>query len=194
MEDTTNVNVPTMGFKTGKLFKMVKRASMIAGFIILLMTLGGSGENQVWGMVIGYSFLLAATILFVSNVTSKIIRSTNSKAKSLISIMTTIGPFIVFLILLTCIIILIGSFFKQIAADSVTPSFHTLNTLSILVSLMITYLFNKNTSTEEFIKTQEVNKISGMVMYLLELLGFIIVISMFIILKFYVTDGYRNIR
>ena len=68
MEDTTNVNVPTMGFKTGKLFKMVKRASMIAGFIILLMTLGGSGENQVWGMVIGYSFLLAATILFVSNV------------------------------------------------------------------------------------------------------------------------------
>ena len=194
MEDTNNVNVPTMGFKTGKLFKMVKRASMIAGFIILLMTLGGSGENQVWGMVIGYSFLVAATILFISNVVSKIIKSTNSKAKSFISLMVSIGPFIVFLILLACIIILIGSYFRQIAADDVTPSFYTLSTLSILVCLMITYLFNKNTSTEEFMKTQEVNKISGMVMYLLELLGFMIVISMFIILKFFVTDGYRNIR
>ena len=194
MEDTNNVNVPTMGFKTGKLFKMVKRASMIAGFIILLMTLGGSGENQVWGMVIGYSFLLAATILFISNVVSKIIKSTNSKAKSFISLMVSIGPFIVFLILLACIIILIGSYFREIAADDVTPSFYTLSTLSILVCLMITYLFNKNTSTEEFMKTQEVNKISGMVMYLLELLGFMIVISMFIILKFFVTDGYRNIR
>ena len=175
-----------------KLFKMVKNGVFLAGFLILFLTLGGSGPNQTGGMIIGYSFLLTGAILFTSNIVSKLVKSKNSESKNVLSLFVTLGPFFVFTILIGCVVALLSSYFQRIANNELTPSFGKLTTLSLLNTLILTYLFNRNTSTEEFKKTQEINKVSGMIMYLLEILGFVIVISMFIVLKFYVTDGFGN--
>uniref|UniRef100_A0A6C0FCL3 Uncharacterized protein n=1 Tax=viral metagenome TaxID=1070528 RepID=A0A6C0FCL3_9ZZZZ len=192
-ENTVDNN--TMGgpsLQPQKLFTMVKNGVFLAGFLILFLTLGGGGENQTWGMIIGYSFVLTGAILFTSNIVSKLVRSKNSESKSILSLFVTLGPFFVFTVLVACIVALLASYFQRIAKKQLTPAFEQLTTLSLLNTLLLTYLFNRNTSTEEFKKTQEVNKVSGMIMYLVEILGFIIVISMFIVLKFYVTDGFSN--
>ena len=192
-ENTVDNN--TMGgpsLQPQKLFQMVKNGVFLAGFLILFLTLGGGGENQTWGMIIGYSFLLTGAILFTSNIVSKLVKSKNTESKSILSLFVTLGPFFVFTVLLGCIVALLASYFQRIAKKQLTPAFEQLTTLSLLNTLILTYLFNRNTSTEEFKKTQEVNKVSGMIMYLMEILGFIIVISMFIVLKFYVTDGFGN--
>jgi hypothetical protein len=175
-----------------KLFNMVKNGVLMAGFVILFMTLGGGGPNQTLGMIFGYSFLLTGSILFASNIVSKLVKSKNTESKSILSLFVTLGPFFVFTILLACIVALISSYFERISKNQLTPAFEKLTTLSLLNTLILTYLFNRNTSSDEFIKTQEINKVSGMIMYLMEILGFVIVISMFVVLKFYVTDGFIN--
>jgi len=192
MSDNSDSIVP--GSQSYRLFKMARRATMFAGCIILFMTLGGRGKNKVFGTIIGYGFLLVGTILFMANIAQKILKSGNATAKSAMSLLITLGPFIVFIILLACIIALFASYIDRIASQNVPGSFYKLTNISLGLTLLLTYLFHKNTNSDEFKTTRKVNGVSGMTMYLVELLGFVVTLSMFIILHYFVTDGYANLE
>ena len=49
-------------------------------------------------------------------------------------------------------------------------------------------------NSKEFEAKQVVNKVSGMIMYFMEIIVLVIQISMFIILRFFVTDGFRTYK
>ena len=105
----------------GKIFKKVTVASLIAGFIILFLTLGTGGETGTMGKIVGFSFVLVGVIMFMSNTLSKIVRSKNEEAKSILSIVTTLGPFIPAIGSLAWAITLFVQYFDYIAKDQLTP-------------------------------------------------------------------------
>ena len=73
MSDTTeeisssNMDLSSSPLKPGKIFRKVTMASMIAGFIILFLTLGSGGEMGTTGKIVGFSFVLVGLIMFLSN-------------------------------------------------------------------------------------------------------------------------------
>jgi hypothetical protein len=178
----------------GKIFKKVTVASLIAGFIILFLTLGTGGETGTMGKIVGFSFVLVGVIMFLSNTLSKIVRSKNEEAKSILSIVTTLGPFIPAIGSLAWAITLFVQYFDYIAKDQLTPSFNMFTTFLVLSNLFLIRMLYNSMNSKEFEKNQSVNKVSGMLMYFMELISFVILISMFIILRFFVTDGFKTYR
>jgi hypothetical protein len=133
-------------------------------------------------------------IMFMSNTLSKIVRSKNEEAKSILSIVTTLGPFIPAIGSLAWAITLFVQYFDYIAKDQLTPSFNMFTTFLVLSNLFLIRMLYNSMNSKEFEKNQSVNKVSGMLMYFMELISFVILISMFIILRFFVTDGFKTYR
>ena len=200
MSDTTeeisssNMDVSSSPLKPGKIFRKVTMASMIAGFIILFLTLGTGGEMGTTGKIVGFSFVLVGLIMFLSNTLSKIIRSGSKESKSVFSIAMTLGPFLPAMGLLAWAISMFSQYYDYIAKDQLTPSFNMFTTFLILISMFLVRMMYNNMNSKEFETTQMVNKVSGMIMYFMEVIMLVILISMFIILRFFVTDGFQSIK
>lgn len=191
---SSNETLSSSPLKPGKIFRKVTTSSLIAGFIILFLTLGIGGETGTMGKIVGFSFVLVGLIMFLSNTLSKIVRSPNKESKSLLSIVTTLGPFIPAIGLLAWAITLFSQYFDYIAKDQLTPSFSMFSTFLVLSNLFLIRMMYNNMNSKEFEKSQSVNKVSGMLMYLMEIITFVILISMFIIVRFFVTDGFKNYK
>ena len=185
----TGVSSP---LKPGKIFRKVTSASLIAGFIILFLTLAMSGEVGTTGKIVGFSFVLVGLIMFLSNTLSKIVRSGNKESKSVFSLVITLGPFLPAMGLLTWAIIMFSQYYDYIAKDQLTPSFNMFTTFLVLINLFLVRSMYNNMNSKEFEATQVVNQVSGMIMYFMEIIILVIMISMFIILRFFVTDGFKT--
>jgi len=185
----TGVSSP---LKPGKIFRKVTSASLIAGFIILFLTLAMSGEVGTTGKIVGFSFVLVGLIMFLSNTLSKIVRSGNKESKSVFSLVITLGPFLPAMGLLAWAIIMFSQYYDYIAKDQLTPSFNMFTTFLVLINLFLVRSMYNNMNSKEFEATQVVNQVSGMIMYFMEIIILVIMISMFIILRFFVTDGFKT--
>ena len=191
---SSDVGLSTSSLKPGKIFSKVTIASLIAGFILLFVSLGMSGENGTMGKIVGFSFVLVGLIMFLSNTLSKIVRSGNDDSKSVYSIAITLGPFLPAIGLIAWVVTMFSQHFDYIAKDQLTPSFNMFTTFLILINLFLVRMIYNNITSKEFETTQVVNKVSGMLMYFMEIIAFVIQISMFIILRFFVTDGFKNYK
>jgi len=180
--------------KPGKIFKKVTLASFVAGFIILFVSLGMIGEMGIMGKIVGFGFIIVGLIMFLSNTLSKIVRSGNSESKSIYSIAITLGPFLPALGLLAWAITIFSEYFEPIAKDQLTPSFNMFTTFLVLINLFLIRMMYNNMNSKEFETTQTVNKVSGMIMYFMEIIMLMILISMFIIVRFFTTDGFQTYR
>lgn len=184
--------LPINPLKPGKIFRKATTATLLAGFIILFLTIGLGGNSSVTGRIIGYSFLIVGLILFLSNTLQKIVNSKNTESKSIIAIVTTLGPFLPAIGLLAWAIIIYSEHFDVIAKNNLTPSFNMLGTFLVIINLILTYMFYKNMNSKEFIETQQINRVSGMIIYFVEVIFLVIMISMYIIVRYFVTDGFQN--
>lgn len=184
----------TSPLKPGKIFRKVTSSSLIAGFIILFVSLGMSGEMGTTGKIIGFGFVIVGLLMFLSNTLSQIIRSGNQESKSLSSIVMTLGPFLPALGLLSWAIAMFSQYFDYIAKDQLTPSFNMFTTFLVLTNLFLVRMMYNNMNSKEFETNRVVNKVSAMIMYFMEIIILVIQISMFIILRFFVTDGFKTYR
>ena len=103
---SSEIDDTTSPLKPGKIFRKVTSASLIAGFILLFVSLGMSGEVGTMGKIVGFSFVLVGLIMFLSNTLSKIVRSESKDSKSVFSIVITLGPFIPAIALISWAIIM----------------------------------------------------------------------------------------
>ena len=190
----SDIDLSSPPLKSGKIFSKVTSASLFAGFIILFLSLGMIGETGTTGKIVGFSFVLLGLIMFLSNTLSKIIRSGSKESKSVFSIAMTLGPFLPAMGLLAWAISMFAQYFDYIAKDQLTPSFKMFTTFLILINMFLVRMMYNNMNSKEFETTQVVNKVSGMIMYFMEVIILVIMISMFIILRFFTTDGFESIK
>lgn len=176
-----------------KLFEYVTNAVLVAGFIILLLCIGGRGRNPTVGIITGHGFILVGAVLFVSAVLTKMVQSKKKTAKTLLAGITAIGPFLVFIALIATNMILISGYFSSIARNTVADSYYNMLNLSIMNSLFITYFFYRQIGDDKYKKTGIIDQVTGAGLYLLEIFGFVVTISMYIVLAYFRTDGFCNI-
>ena len=194
--DSSSVDISTKektSMRVNKAFRMLTSGILVSGFIILLLCVGGGGYSKTLGSIIGYGFVLTGVFLFVGRVMTKLVSIPNSDAKSVLNGLLTIGPFIVFMTLLICLIIMISYYFEEISENKISKGYTNLNNLSILNSVIVTYLFYSTIGDEKFQNTGKINQVSAMGMYFLEVFGFTVAISMYIVLEYFRTDGFTNL-
>ena len=174
----------------GKIFKTATNSLMFTGFLILVACVGTLTKNSTIGILTGYSFIIVGTIMFISIIVQKVSGTTTStEAKSVLSSITTIGPMLMFTMILSFVTYLIGKHFEPITEGHVSTSFSGMLNLLNIIIMVILYLFYKMTTTDKYKETGEIDKVMGMGTYFLNLIGVVILKTIYIILTFYTTDG-----
>ena len=190
--DATASALSNTPLKPGHIFNKVTSATLIAGFVILFLTIGSGGNNATMGRIIGLGFVLVGLILFMAYTIQKLVRTKNNESKNITSLITTLGPFLPCMGLLIWAIVIYSDNFDYIAKGKLTPSFTMFETFLVIINLILVYMFYKNIHSKEFQDTQRINKVSGMLIYAVEIIYLVIVISMYIIIRFFSTDGFTN--
>jgi hypothetical protein len=168
-------------------YSNVYNSLIVTGIIIVLCTLGSNSSSGLTGTITGYSFIITGSLLLMGFLLNNMNSSSNSS--TLISKLVTVGPFIVLIGILIYMIYLLSYYFTQITNGNVANSFNTFMNIFIALFGLQMYIFYTGMKNKNFKETGTLTKVTGLILYLLELINIIVVITLGIILKYFSTDG-----
>jgi preprotein translocase subunit Sss1 len=112
-----------------------------------------------------------------------------SMFKSFLSVLLTAGPFIFMLGIIGFVIYLLVTYMDEIISGHVSSTYGSISNSLIVIFLAQIYVLYTAITSESFITTKKVNKLSSMVLYLLNIIGVVCTIILITVLKYYTTDG-----
>jgi hypothetical protein len=166
-----------------KWYSIVYNSLLIAGIIIIFCTVGSNKPSSLTGTITGYSFFITGLFLL----TGYLMKNLNSQ--SFISSLNTVSPFLILIGILIYVIYLLSYYFSEITKGNVSNGYYTFMNIFIVLLIVEMFVFYNGTQDINFKNTGTINKVTCMMLYLLELISIIAVISLGIILKYYTTDG-----
>jgi lysylphosphatidylglycerol synthetase-like protein (DUF2156 family) len=105
------------------------------------------------------------------------------------TVLMTSGPFILMCGIIGFILYLIIKYKDQINENHISQSYHTFSNITIILLLLQIYMVYTNISTKEFETSGKISKVTSSIIYLLGVLTGLCSMIMYIILKFFKTDG-----
>jgi len=145
--------------------------------------MGSSSASSLTGTITGYSFIITGTLLLMGYLMN------NMKGLSIISQLITVGPFVVLIGILVYMIYLLSFYFNQITNGNVSNGYYSFMNIFVVLLMVQMFIFYNGTRDKSFIETGAIGKVTGLVLYFLEIINIIVVITLGIILKYFSTDG-----
>jgi len=173
-----------------KWYSIIYNSLLIVGVIIILCTVTSNSASSLTGTIIGFSFIVTGTLLMIGYLMNNLnSQATASSTSSLISALITVGPFVLLLGILIYMIYLLSYYFKQITDGHVAGGYYTFMNIFIVLLMVEFYIFYNGMQDKTFKTSGTVGKVTGMILYLMELISIVTVITLGIILKYFSTDG-----
>jgi len=145
--------------------------------------MGSSSASSLTGTITGYSFIVTGSLLLMGYLMN------NMKGLSIISQLITVGPFVVLIGILVYMIYLLSFYFNQITNGNVSNGYYSFMNIFVVLLMVQMFIFYNGTRDKSFIETGAIGKVTGLVLYFLEIINIIVVITLGIILKYFSTDG-----
>jgi len=171
-----------------KWYTIIYNSLLVVGVIIIFCTMGSNSASNLTGTIIGYSFIVTGTLLLIGYLLNNM-NATSGSNFSLISSLVTIGPFVLLIGILIYMIYLLSYYFSQITAGHISSGYYTFMNIFIILLMVEFYVFYNGTQDKVFKTTGTIGKITGMILYLLELVSIVTAITLGIVLKYFSTDG-----
>ena len=171
-----------------KWYTIIYNSLLLVGVIIIFCTMGSNSASNLTGTIIGYSFIVTGTLLLIGYLLNNM-NATSGSNFSLISSLVTIGPFVLLIGILIYMIYLLSYYFSQITAGHISSGYYTFMNIFIILLMVEFYVFYNGTQDKVFKTTGTIGKITGMILYLLELVSIVTAITLGIVLKYFSTDG-----
>jgi len=169
-------------------YTIIYNSLLVVGVIIIFCTMGSNSASNLTGTIIGYSFIVTGTLLLIGYLLNNM-NTINGSSFSLISSLITVGPFVLLIGILIYMIYLLSYYFSQITAGHISSGYYTFMNIFIVLLMIEFYVFYNGTQDKVFKTTGTVGKITGMILYLLELVSIVTAITLGIVLKYFSTDG-----
>jgi hypothetical protein len=161
----------------------ISYALLAAGFIIVIVTTGITNQNSLAALISGYATLLVS-ILFILW-----LNWINMENIPLFSILKNIFPFLTIIILITLLITFLSIYFDRIANNHVSSYYYTFSNMSTIFLIIQIIILFRELSTKNFEITKSINSKTFSILMLLTTINAIIIGTLGIILKFYITQG-----
>jgi len=169
-------------------YSNIYNSLIVVGIIIIICTIGSSSVSSLTGTITGYSFIIIGTLLLMGYLMNNM-NSSQQNGSSFISQLITVGPFVVLIGILIYMLYLLSFYFNKITNGNVASSYFTFMNIFIVLLMVQMYIFYNGTRDKRFIETGSIGKVTGLVLYFLEIINIIVVITLGVILKFFSTDG-----
>jgi hypothetical protein len=178
----------------------VYNALIIAGLVAFIIGMFSSGKISVDAFIAGYSTLALGVMLLLMTVLNGITKQTATSVQSqnvfmrmfqpIFSFFSIIIPFVLPLGVIVLSLYMLIKYRKPIINNRVSAGYYSFSMINIILILVQMYLFYKNTSTPEFEKTGKISSVQGNMITLLGIITTISAINVYIILKYFRTDGF----
>jgi len=159
----------------------------IISFGIYFLTTGSLSSNS---LMAGYSTLILgiAMILLILFNRSLDVQQT-SGINQTFQIMVQSGPFLLMLLIIVFIMMLLTTYNKKISNNQVSDGYYVFSNMLVALLLVQIIMVYNEIGGEKFESTQTMSKITNSLIYLLSLLTGICTLVLFVILRYYTTDG-----
>jgi hypothetical protein len=156
---------------------------LVAGFIIVIVTTGVTNKNSLTALITGYSVLLVSLLFLLW------LNWMNMDTMPIFTILKNFFPFLTIITLIVLLITFLSIYFDRISENHVSNYYYTFSNLStIFLSVQIFLLFRELT-TKQFEVTKSLSPRMFSILMLLTTINAIIVATLGIVLKFYITQG-----
>ena len=176
-------------------YSSVYKACIFASLIAFIIGFFSESRMSLGAYIAGYSVLalgiMMILIILFNNVLS--VNSNGSSFQILYSILITSGPFLLILSVISFVLYLLINYKEKIIAGHVAASYNSFSNIIVLLLLLQIYMVYTNISTDTFVSTGKIPKVTSSFIYLLGVLTAIFSITLNTILKYYSTDGFTNI-
>jgi hypothetical protein len=176
-------------------YSSVYKALIMASVIAFAIGFFSQGNVSLGAILSGYSVLILAVMMILLILFKSLLKVTNGQTtfQMLLTIITTTGPFLLMLGVISFILYLIINYKTIIIENHVSKSYYTFSNIAIVLFLIQIYFVYTNIDSEKFVNTGQMSKITSSLIYLIGVLTLACSLILFTVLKYYTTDGFKSI-
>lgn len=167
-------------------YSNIYNSLIVVGIIIIICTIGSNSASSLTGTITGYSFIITGIFLLTSYLMNQM---RSSSVPDNIPTIPAFAPFIVLIGILIYMIYLLSVYFNQITNGDVSSSYYNFMNIFVVLLMLQLYIFYNGTQDKRLKDTGFVSKVTGLILFLLELINIVVVITLGVILKYFTTDG-----
>jgi hypothetical protein len=174
-------------------YSSVYKALIIGSVVSFLINFFSSGKTAYGSLISGYSTLTLGVMLILIILITKVLEITknDSTIQIMLSILITLGPFLLMFAVIGFILYLILFYKEPILENQVSHNYYTFSNITVVLLLIQVYIVYQNITTKEFDISGKISKITSSLIYLIGVLTSISAMILYIILKYFRTDGFQ---
>lgn len=174
----------------------VYKAFILASVVAFIIGFFTVSKVSLGAYISGYSVLILGVLMILIILFSNILKfgSNSSTLQLLYSILNMTGPFILMLGVISFVLYLLISYYDNIVKGQISPSYNTFNSIIVMLLFIQIYMIYKNIDNDKFQTTGKISRVATSIIYLIGLLSAISSVILYIVLKYYSTDGFQNIN
>jgi hypothetical protein len=175
-------------------YSSIYKACIFASIISFIIGFFAQSQISLGAYLAGYSVLILAIMMILIILFNNVLKTTvnGSTSQILYAILMTAGPFILILGVIAFVLYLLITYYNRILDGQVASGYNSFSNIIVMLLLLQVYLVYKNISTDNFETSGKISKVTSSIIYLLGVLTTICSINLYIILKYYTTDGFKN--
>lgn len=178
----------------GNWYSSIYKSCILASLISFIIGFFSQSQVSLGAYLAGYSVLIFGILMILIILFNNILKSTgnNSNISTLFSILMTSGPFLLMLGVIGFVLYLLITYYNRISEGQVASGYNSFSNIIVMLLLLQVYLVYKNIDNDSFESSGKISKVTSSIVYLLGVLTIICSINLYIILKYYTTDGFIN--
>ena len=174
----------------------VYKALIIGSVVSFLISFFSSGKMAYGSLVSGYSILTLGVMMILTILISKVLEITknDSTKQMILTILITLGPFLLMLAVIGFILYLIIFYKEPIIDNHVSQNYYTFSNITVILLLIQLYIIYQHINTKEFDISGKISKVTSSLIYLIGVLTSFSAMIIYIILKYFRTDGFQMLN
>ncbi len=170
-------------------YSSIYKACVLASLVAFVIGGLSQKETSIGAYIAGYSVLTLGVMMVLIVMFNKALELPSNSA-ILYSIVMSSGPFLCIFGIISFVLYLLITYYKKISAGLVAPGYNSFSNIINMLLMMQIYLVYTNISGTSFDTTGKLTRVTSAIMYLLSVLTIICALTLYIILKYYTTDGF----
>jgi hypothetical protein len=177
-------------------YSSVYKACIYASVISFIIGFFSTPQVALAAYIAGYSVLILSIMMILIVVFNGIFKSTSnsSTSQTLYTILMTSGPFILMFSVIGFVLYLLIKYYNRISSGQISSGYNSFNNIIVMLIFLQVYLVYTNIDNDSFEMSGKISKVTSSIIYLLGLLATISSINLYIILKYFTTDGFKNLH
>ena len=177
-------------------YASVYKVFIVAGLVSFIVGFFTQGITSLNSYIAGYSILILAIAMMLIIIFNNILKVTeaSSTLQTISSILMSSGPFLLMLAVISLVLYLIVKYKNNIIENHVSSGYYSFSNITALLIFIQLYVIYTNIFTDKFQNTGKIEKVTSSIIYLLGVLSSMTVAILYIILKYYTTDGFATIN